>query len=92
VLVPQFVRHSAAVGAGSLADWSTSLVMKGSPVRVRASALGRVAGKNAWPDVSASEPFWNTSLQMRVPTLPDGETSISRVLIGSGLGETSEGS
>jgi hypothetical protein len=38
--VRQFVRQSAAVGA-RLADWSTSLVMKGSPVRTGRPLLER---------------------------------------------------
>ncbi len=45
----------------------STLVMKGSVVRIRASALPELQGKHAVPEVFIGEAFWNTSLQMRVP-------------------------
>jgi hypothetical protein len=58
--------------------------MKGSPVRVRASALADLQGKSAWVDIFGGPAFGNTFLQMRVPTLPVEGWAFAGLLGASG--------
>jgi NUDIX domain len=65
--------------------------MKGSPVRVRASASCDLQGKGRWRDVFGGWPFWNTSLQKAFSSACWQKNCICRHSSASGLEEPSRG-